>query len=210
MVVTDDDAELYARWANGERQAGEQLIERHLDTVGRFLANKCPDPSRLEDLVATTFERCAKTLGRYSGRSTFRTFLLGIAFNVAREELRRYARLPAFDETATSLAEVSDSPSAVVAGRQEQALLLQGLRRLPFALQAVLELHYFEELSRSQMAMVLEIPEGTVASRLRRAQKELKAALETIAAEPTLRASTVTRLDDWMADLRKRLGHVSS
>ena len=83
----DEDARLYERWSGGERRAGEQLIERHLDTVGRFLANKCPDPSRLEDLVASVFERCAKSLGRFDGRSTFRTYLLGIAYNVTRDEL---------------------------------------------------------------------------------------------------------------------------
>ena len=93
-----------------------------------------------------------------------------------------------------------------MAVRQEQALLLAALRELPFALQAVLELHYFEDLSRSEMASLLEIPAGTVASRLRKAKDELRTALDALAADPSLRASTVTRLDDWLADLRTRLG----
>lgn len=206
LSVVDEDAQLYARWSGGERRAGEQLIERHLDTVGRFLANKCPDPSRLEDLVASVFERCAKSLGRFDGRSTFRTYLLGIAYNVSRDELKRHVRAPSFDESITSLASVSNSPSAIVAVRQEQALLLAALRELPFALQAVLELHYFEDLSRSEMATLLEIPAGTVASRLRKAKDALREALEGIAADAKLRASTVTKLDDWLDDLRTRLG----
>ena len=45
VVPMEADEQLYARWASGERNAGETLIERHLDTVGRFLANKCPDLS---------------------------------------------------------------------------------------------------------------------------------------------------------------------
>ena len=81
-VPREDDEQLYRRWAEGERKAGETLIERHLDTVGRFLANKCPNPPRLEDLVATVFERCAKSLGRFGGRSSFRTYLLGIALSL--------------------------------------------------------------------------------------------------------------------------------
>ena len=206
LSLVDEDARLYERWSGSERRAGEQLIERHLDTVGRFLANKCPDPSRLEDLVASVFERCAKSLGRFDGRSTFRTYLLGIAYNVTRDELKRHIRAPSFDESVTSLASVSNSPSAIVAVRQEQALLLAALRELPFALQAVLELHYFEDLSRSEMASLLEIPAGTVASRLRKAKDELRTALDALAADPSLRASTVTRLDDWLADLRTRLG----
>lgn len=202
----DEDRQLYDRWSAGERSAGEQLIERHLDTVGRFLANKCPTPSGLEDLVASVFERCAKSLGRFEGRSTFRTYLLGIAYNVARDELKRHVRAPAFDEAKTSIADVSDSPSAVVAVRQEQALLLQALRRLPFGLQAVLELHVFEDLSRAEVSELLELPAGTVASRLRRAKAELRTALEAVIEDPGLRATTITNLDGWIADLRERLG----
>lgn len=205
VVPMEDDEQLYGRWASGEREAGETLIERHLDTVGRFLANKCPDPSRLEDLVATVFERCAKSLGRFGGRSSFRTYLLGIAYNVARDDLKRHIRAPRFDETVTSLASISSSPSAIVAVREEQAILLQALRQLPFALQAVLELHFFEELSRAEVAQVLELPEGTVASRLRKAKVELRAELEGLADNPALRKSTVTDLSSWVADLRARL-----
>lgn len=200
-----DDEQLYARWTSGERKAGEQLIERHLDTVGRFLANKCPQPSQLEDLVATVFEQCAKNLGRFEARSSFRTYLLGIAYNVGRDELKRHVRAPSFDDTVTSLAGISDSPSAVVAVRQEQALLLQALRRLPFALQAVLELHFFEELTRAEVAQILGIPEGTVASRLRKAKLELRTELEGLAKSPALRQATVTDLASWVAELRARL-----
>lgn len=205
-VPVDDDAQLYHRWVAGERSAGERLIERHLDTVGRFLANKCPDPSRLEDLVSTVFERCAKSLGRFDGRSSFRTYLLGIAYNVCRDELKRHLRAPSFDETITSIASICESPSAIVAVRQEQALLLQGLRRLPFALQAVLELHYFEDLSRAEMAELLQLPPGTVATRMRKAKRDLERALNELSADPSTIASTVTKLEDWVAELRQRLG----
>ena len=204
-VSMEEDEQLYRRWASGQRGAGETLIERHLDTVGRFLANKCPDPSRLEDLVATVFERCAKSLGQFGEHSTFRTYLLGIAYNVARDDLKRHMRAPKFDETLTSLASVSSSPSAIVAVREEQAVLLQALRQLPFALQAVLELHFFEELPRAEVAEILELPEGTVASRLRRAKVELRNELEALADNPALLKATVTELPAWVADLRARL-----
>ena len=206
MVAVEDDEQLYRRWANGERSAGERLIERHLDTVGRFLANKAPDPSRLEDLVATVFEKCAKGLGAFEGRSSFRTYLLGIAYNVLRDELKRHTRAPSLDETVTSLASVSDSPSAVVSAREEQALLLQALRELPVALQVILELHFFEDLSRSEVARLLGVPEGTAASRLRRAKVELERVLESLSADPAALRSTLTKLDDWVAQLRSRLG----
>ena len=84
-------------------------------------------------------------------------------------------------------------------------MLLQALRHLPFALQAVLELHFFEELSRAEVALILELPEGTVAGRLRKAKAELRTELEALADNPALLQATVTDLPSWVADLRARL-----
>ncbi len=203
----EPDSALYERWADGDRVAGEMLIDRHLDTVGRFIANKCADPSGLEDLVAVVFEQCAKSLGRFRGTSSFRTYLLGIALNVVRDHLKRRARAPQFDEER-SIADLSPSPSAVLAQRREQSILLQALRTLPFSLQVVLELHFFEDLSQREVSEVLEIPAGTVASRLRRAKEALRTAIETVARDPAESTATLTRLDDWVADLRHELGLV--
>lgn len=79
------DAALYAAWADGERRAGERLIDRHLVAVARFFANKTGASADADDLVATTFERVADKLGRWERRSSFRTYLMGIAINVWRE-----------------------------------------------------------------------------------------------------------------------------
>ena len=72
--------------------------------------------------------------------------------------------------TDVSVAELSGSPSQVVAGHEEEKLLLVALREIPLELQTVVELYSWEELSVAQMAEVLEIPAGTVKSRLLRAR----------------------------------------
>jgi RNA polymerase sigma-70 factor (ECF subfamily) len=59
----------------------------------------------------------------------------------------------------------------------------EALRRLPVELQVVVELHYWEEQSTAEMAEVLEVPQGTVKSRLRRAREQLEVDLGAAAAE---------------------------
>ena len=80
-------------------------------------------------------------------------------------------------------------------------LLLRALRSIPLDLQIAIELHYWEGMSGRELAEVLEIPEGTVRSRLRRAQEALEAAMAVHAEDPESLASTRAELDKWAASL---------
>lgn len=91
-----------------------------------------------------------------------------------------------------------------MAKREEERLLLAALRRIPVDCQVVLELHYWEEMSLTMCAEVLDVPVGTVKSRLRRARARLDVELRQLAEGPVLEA-TVSRLDEWAAGLRKQL-----
>ncbi|MEX1368607.1 MAG: sigma-70 family RNA polymerase sigma factor, partial [Nannocystaceae bacterium] len=71
------------------------------------------------------------------------------------------------------VADLDPSPSMIVAQRQEQQQVVDALRRLPLDYQIALELHYWERLSGSEMADVLDIPEGTVRNRLRQGKQLL-------------------------------------
>jgi len=85
-----------------------------------------------------------------------------------------------------------------VAGEEERALL-GALRGLPLELQVLLELHYWEDLSTSELAGVLEIPQGTVKTRIRRARELLESAL---ASGP--RPLHGDQLDEWVRSMRRR------
>jgi RNA polymerase sigma-70 factor (ECF subfamily) len=203
MIDARTDLELYRAWAAGDRDAGASLIDRHLVAVSRFFANKTTATAEHDDLVAMTFERCAKSLGGFRGDGSFRGYLLGIARFVLVDELRR--RTPDLALGTFSVADLGPSPSRVAAERDEQRLLLAGLRAIPLEYQLALELHFFEELSREEAAAVLGIPAGTVASRLRRGRELLAQAIEALAGSPALANATVTGLDGWAADLRAQL-----
>jgi RNA polymerase sigma-70 factor (ECF subfamily) len=65
MVSTD--GELYAAWQGGDNRAGGKLVDRHFSAIGRFFTNKVTNAADAEDLIAETFERCAKALGKFRG-----------------------------------------------------------------------------------------------------------------------------------------------
>lgn len=205
------DEELYAAWTAGDRAAGGRLVDRHLRPIARFFANKIWDGDDAEELVGTTFELCARTLGSFRGDSSFRTFLFGLAHNVLRNHIRK--RRPAVSELDLESSAVHDlgpSPRTAAARRREQALLLQALRAIPLEHQIVLELVYFEGLSRTEIAATLGLPAGTVASRLRRADELLRQQLRRQAHDTAHFLATRDGLVQWAEELREQLGRAEA
>lgn len=195
------DAELLRAWHAGNDHAGEVLFERHYEAVVRFFRNKTIDP---DDLVQRTFVTCVETSQRYRGDSKFRTFLLGIANNL----LLKHYRSQAGPRNHDSLEELSvealgQTPTELLAGRDEQRLLLAALRRLPFHLQVTLELRYWEDLKQREIAEVLGLPEGTIKTRIRRGKQLLEEILGELADTAQQLRSTVTRLDEWAELIRR-------
>lgn len=158
-----------------------------------------------QDLAAEAFERFAKGLSRYRGDSSVRTFLFAIANNVLREHIRRRQRDQRMDAPLSSVADLGPSPSVVFADHQQQRLLLHALRALPLEHQVVLELSFFEDMSRAEIAEVTGIAAGTIAGRLRRAQELLRERLTTLGESPALLESTITDLAQWAQSLREVL-----
>jgi RNA polymerase sigma factor (sigma-70 family) len=192
----DEDAELYGRWAAGDRTAGNQLIRRHFQTVHRFFRNKVA--TETEDLIQRTFLAAVEARDRFRRASSFRTFLLGMARIELLNHYRRNAKPGAqFDELVTSAHALGSSPSVQVGRNEEQRLLLEALCRIPLEFQLVLELSYWEHLSSRELGEVLDIPAPTVRSRLRRARELLETELGNVSAADHVRQSVMTNLDAW-------------
>jgi RNA polymerase sigma-70 factor (ECF subfamily) len=202
----ETDEALYAAWADGDAAAGSRLVDRYLERIGRFFANKVLDGADTEDLVGETFELCARSLGRFRGDSSFRTYLFGIAKNVLRDYIKKRGRRPGdVDFRVTAIGDLGPSPSVIVGERREQGLLLEALRRIPLELQIVIELSFFEEMSQAEIAALLELPPGTVASRIRRGKEQLFARIEALADSPGLLESTLGGLRGWAAAIQAQL-----
>lgn len=198
-----DDAELLEAWRGGDKVAGKELFARHFRSLYRFFANKV-DPAAADDLLQETFLGCVRGRDKFQGHSSFRTYL----FVVARRRLYTYrervlARQAGTDFDAERIAALDRTPSALLVEHQEQRLLLRGLRRLPLDLQSLLELFYWEKLTSAELAEILDIPHGTVRSRLRRARDLLKTHIIELAETPALLKSTTYDFERWLQSIRK-------
>jgi RNA polymerase sigma-70 factor (ECF subfamily) len=203
FMSAEKDAELLEAWRGGDKRAGEQLFDRHADSVTCFFENKIGDGP--EDLVQTTFLRMVESRERVRAGVAFRAFVLGIARNVLLRHLRDLARRPKFDPEVESMADLAPGPITIVDCRQEQRLLLEGLRRLPLTDQMFLELFYWEKLKTHEIAEILEISPSTARGRLAAARVSLGRRMAEIAESPELLASTMHGLDTWADELRARL-----
>lgn len=200
MADSDDDLALLDRWRTGDTVAGNSLFERHFQALYRFFRNKTDDA--IEDLVQETFLACVASKEAFRADSSFRTYLFVIARNVLYAHWKRRAKLGEQIEIGEqSIQNMSTSPSGVIARAAEHRLLARALRAIPLELQVILELHFWEDLSGPELAQVLDIPEGTVRSRLRRAREQLEVKIAELADDQKLLASTHSALDNWARSL---------
>lgn len=198
------DAELLDAWRRGDPRAGNELFERHYATVHRFLVNKVDDA---EDLLQRTFEICAEGRDRFEGRSSFRSYLLGVARKLVLQHWERRRRSAARhqDIDEFSIHDLGAGPSTLMARSQEQRRMLEALRRLPLKHQVSLELYFWEELTGPELAEVLAVPEAAARSQLRRARLQLAEILHQIERNAEVLESTSDDLERWAASIRTQL-----
>lgn len=198
------DSDLLLAWREGDKAAGKELFGRHYEAVARFFRNKVG--AEAPDLVQKTFLGCIESMERFRGTGSFRSFLFAVAYRQLCKHYRsRTTERARFDVGSVTAYDLDPTPSRVVAQRQEQRLLLEALRRIPIAYQVVLELHYWEQMSASEIAAVLDDPLGTTKSRIRRGRALLEEQLAELAGSGPELQSTVGNLDQWAAQLRDRV-----
>jgi RNA polymerase sigma-70 factor (ECF subfamily) len=174
----DDDPALLARWRAGDQTAGNELFKRSFDFLYRFFANKTRNIADAEDLLQKTFETMVTSRDRFEGRSSFRVYSLGIAYNVLRHHYRRLAwERKIWDDEDVSIAALGAGPHTHLEVAERQRLVVLALRRIPLDFQVVVELRYFEGQDPEAIAEILGINANTVRSRLARGREKLLAAL---------------------------------
>ncbi len=194
------DRALLDAWAQGDADAGDELVRRYVDVVHRFFASKLDGD--IEDLAQTTLLACVQQRAHFRGEASFKTYLLAIARRKLMLHLRKsYRGERALRLNDVSMLDIVGSPSQRVLEREEFRLLAFVLRQLPLELQMTVELFYWEELATADIAIILEVAKGTVKSRLARARELLREGVENAAASPQLRRSTLENLDDWARQL---------
>jgi RNA polymerase sigma factor (sigma-70 family) len=196
--VDGSDVDLLRAWQSGDQAAGGELLRRHLRAVHQFFAGKV-DVVAVDDLAQRTFEAVARLRDDVRLDAGFRAFLFG----VARLELLRHLdewrrRGSRFDPLETSLEALGSGPVSAVVEIEVRERIAAALRRLPIDFQLALELHYWDDLPLAEIAAALEIPVGTVKSRLSRGRAML--ARELGAADD----GDTAQLERWMLEARAR------
>ena len=202
-----DDFALLDRWGSGDREAGNALLVRHFDTVYRFFVGKIGDDGEVDDLIQRSFLACIEARESFRREASFRTFLLVVArhelFRFFRSNRVRGARSESLG--SMSVAQLGSSVRAVMVRREEERLLLAALREIPLDLQIAIELHYWEGLTTAELATVLDIPQGTVKSRLRRAREALHDAMARLADNAATLQATISDFEHWAVQVRDRV-----
>ena len=181
-----------AATASPGRPPGERLawlVEHHADFVWRSLRRLGVEPSLADDATQEVFIVASHKLERVeAGRE--RAFLLGIALNVAAHARRRVARRREVDEEICEERwDDAPLPDDALDAARLAAVVSSSLDALPAELRTVLVLVDVEDHTMADVADLLEIPHGTVASRLRRARAELAAGVVRARPSQRLRAA---------------------
>jgi RNA polymerase sigma-70 factor (ECF subfamily) len=206
MDPTDD--ELLERWRRKDSKSGEMLFERYYSMMERFFLNKVPNA--MPDLLQETFMRCVKNQEKIKDNKQFRLYIFGIAYNVLKEHLReRYRGGEQLDINEMSVRAVEPGPVTLVVQRHEHRLLFEALRELAVEDQAMLELHYWEDLTTEEIAEALDIPLGTARGRLQRARERLAELIGRLTNSSQDLTTTVACLEDWAKGCRKHLDNYS-
>ncbi|MGD9401864.1 MAG: sigma-70 family RNA polymerase sigma factor [bacterium] len=178
------DQELIAAARDGDDGAFKELVVRYEPVVAATVIGMLGNSPEAEDVGQETFIRFYRALGSFRGDSSVKTYITRIAMNQAINEIRKRQRSRrVFSSTpAGELPDIPDDRPAHDAG-PDRELIEQAMRKLDDDFRAVVVLRLIDGYSTAETAEILDIPVGTVLSRLSRAQKKLKSLLRPVAGE---------------------------
>lgn len=167
----DPDALLMGRAREGDLAAFEELVRKHQRPLLNFFA-RLGATAEAEDLAQETFLRLYKYRARYRASAKFTTYLYLLARQVRIDFLRKSIRLEALHEKAGKEAPQYEEPSALAQGARIDAAT--ALSHLPEPMREVVVLSIFQGLPHGEISAILDIPVGTVKSRLSNALHKLR------------------------------------
>jgi RNA polymerase sigma-70 factor (ECF subfamily) len=184
--VDQDDQALIRRCQAGDVSAFEPLVEKYRQRVWRLAYQIVRDREEAWDVVQEAFIRAYQSLPSFRGQSAFYTWLFRIVVNLATDRVRqRAARGRAFgtepvpeNEWAAALPDDAAGPDEEAARREQRRRITRLLDVLPPNFRTIIMLSDVEGLSYREIAEVLNIPLGTVMSRLHNARKRLRELLK--------------------------------
>jgi len=154
-----------------------KLVEAHFDEIGRFIRGLGVDEADVDDATQEVFLTMHRRIGELRP-GVERSFLFGTAINVAAHARRSRARRKEEHDEQDDIRADELSPEDLLDERRQRERLDAVLDAMSPELRAVLVMSEINELTMREIAEILEVPAGTVASRLRRARAELESRLK--------------------------------
>lgn len=172
------ETELIVDAQGGDRNAFSELVRAHAQGVLNVIYRLCGDAQLAEDAAQETFIRAWQNLSSYRPQTSLRNWLYRIAVNAATDMLRKERRILPDDIEDLHLTDGRAGLETIVSQQERTRLVQNAILSLPDASRAVLVLREYEGLSYQEISATLDIPVGTVMSRLNYARNLLKAKLE--------------------------------
>lgn len=190
MTRLTDEAAMRRVQADGDPEAFAELVRRWQGPVRALCVRMTGDERYGEDLAQETFVRAFAARGGFDAGRKFSTWLWRIALNLCHNERRRRlvrAEEPLGDdaEDGPFLRAFEPGPDERLMEQEQAALVRAALQGLPASHRAVVVLREYEGLKLREIAEVLDLPEGTVKSRLADALTQLARRLKPVLEEPT-------------------------
>jgi len=188
-TIALDDAILIERAQRGQMDAFGQLIAKYQDRIYNAIYRIAGSPENASDLTQEAFLKAMESIDRFKGRSGFYTWLFRIAVNQAISARRKQKRRSTIslsgndgdwelDGQAAGLRPGTDrestDPAERMLRREREALVDRSLRSLDPEQRAMLVMRDMESMDYATIAEILDVPIGTVKSRLHRARMALR------------------------------------
>jgi RNA polymerase sigma-70 factor (ECF subfamily) len=188
----DPDRVLVERARRGDGKSYQSLFDKYAPRVRRLVSRHVSDPDEVAEATQEAFIRAFRALPQFKGESRFFTWLYRIALNTARNSLARMRRIRRVEienvplDDADSGSQFRDeplhdeTPESLLATRQVADAVQAAVSALPEDLRAALLLREVEGLKYDQIARELDVPIGTVRSRIFRAREAIATRLQDV------------------------------
>ena len=176
------DEELIKSFQNGDRKAYNQIVYRYKDRLHHFIYRFLNDIDKTEDLVQDTLIKVFTHKDSYKEIALFSTWIYTIAGNLARTELRKVKRRKTFTISDLSYDDrefiiKAEDGNDTQFDKNDNTLgknIQKSLSKLPSDFRIIIILRDIQELSYDEISIIVELPLGTVKSRINRARIKLK------------------------------------
>ena len=178
-----DEQQIIGQVLAGDNNAFGLLVERYQDRVYNLALRMCGNADDAFDLAQEAFFRAWRGLSGFQQDAAFSTWLFRLAANVCLDWLRAKKRRPTVSLTTVDdngeavqmeLRDPSKCPEELLEAAEDRAALTQAMNELPIEYRQILTMRAINDMSYTEIADALALPEGTVKSRLARARLALR------------------------------------